>query len=213
MIGILCGIDSEARLLTGVTDNLVALSAASPQRARWEARELVRRGAKRLLSFGLCGGLEPGLAAGTLIIGTAVQASDAAWTSDPAWSDQLRQQIPVAHCGPVWGSETIIPMPIAKAQLYARTRCLAADMESQCVAQVAAESEIPFAVLRSVIDTAAMAIPPAALLPLDAAGRPQIGKILLSLLAHPQQLPDLLRLGHNQGKALAALRFAVEQLR
>lgn len=212
MLGILCGLASEAQLLPNNNKICVAVSAANPQRARWEARDLIKRGATKLLSFGLCGALEPDLPAGALIIGTSVQSSDGAWAADEPWCDSLRRMIPAAHCGAVWGSETIIATPTAKAQLYARTRCLAADMESQAVAQIAAEAKVPFAVLRAVIDTADMTVPPAATLPLTADGVPQLGAILLSLIKNPAQLPHLLQIGRNNSRALAALAGTANQL-
>ena len=70
------------------------------------------------------------------------------------------QKFPQAHCGGVWGSETLIATAREKRALYEKSRCLIVDMESQCAAQIAAEAGLPLAVLRVVCDSADMDVPP-----------------------------------------------------
>ena len=145
MLGILCGLASEAALLRsldGLGGIVMACAGARPQQARWLARDLVKRGATRLLSFGIAGALEPGLPTGSLVIGTQIAAADQLTACQARWIDQLAQSLPTAHCGPVWGSETVIATLAAKRALYERSRCLTVDMESHCVAQVATEARL-----------------------------------------------------------------------
>jgi adenosylhomocysteine nucleosidase len=205
MLGILCGLEVEAALARKVKDARVGCAAARPQQARWAARELMAQGATKLLSFGLAGGLEPGLPAGTIIIGTGVQAIDAQWQCDEAWVADLRRRLPGAHCGPVWGSEVIITRARDKRSCYEKSRCLATDMESHAVAQIAAEANVPFAVLRVVADTDAMDVPPAALVPLRGDGRVDLGRVLWNLSRHPGQLRGLIALGLHTRKAMKML--------
>jgi adenosylhomocysteine nucleosidase len=63
-----------------------------------------------------------------------------------------------------------------------------------------------------VADPAERALPPAALIGLDAAGRPALGRVLLSLVRQPAQLPALLQLARDTRRALAALRRAGDAL-
>ena len=71
-----------------------------------------------------------------------------------------------------------------------------------------ARADIPFAVLRAIADPAERALPPAALIGLNAAGRPALGRVLLSLASQPGQLPALLQVARDTRRALAALRRA-----
>lgn len=211
-LGILCGLEVEAALARRVQDAHVACAAARPQQARLAARSLIAQGATRLLSFGLAGGLDPCLPAGTILIGTAVTTEAALWSCDENWGADLRRRLPMAQSGALWGSETIVASAYDKQALYAKTRCLAADMESQAVAEVAAASHVPFAALRVIADTATMNVPPAALVPLRSDGRVDLGHVLLNLLRQPCQLPELIRLGLNTQRAKRQLSLAATAL-
>jgi hopanoid-associated phosphorylase len=209
MLGILCGIRSEAVIARKVVGSTVACAGARPQRARWLARELVKKGATYLLSFGIAGGLETGLPVGSLVIGTQVMSTDGMWDCDKGWVNRLSQQLPEAHCGTVWGSETVIAAAADKLALYRKSHCLTVDMESQCVAQVAAETKLPMAVVRVVCDEASMDVPPAVINAIAEDGSVLVGKTLASLFWHPTQLPDLLQLMGGSRKALRVMRGSV----
>ena len=212
MIGILCGLASEAAAVRNLPDAKIAVSCADPRIGRRLVHELIQQGSTRLLSFGLAGGLAPELPVGALVIGTEVQTEQRLSQADTAWCNQLKHNLPRAETGKVWGSESMVVTPSAKAELYLRTQCMIADMESQIVAEAAAAAGLPFAILRAVIDTADMGLPPAALTSLASQGKPKLGLILLSLAQRPSQLPELLRLGRNNQLALAALRQATTAL-
>ena len=211
-LGILCGLEVEAALARRVRDAHVACAAARPQQARLAARGLIAQGATRLLSFGLAGGLDTSLPAGTILIGAAVATEAALWSCDENWGADLLRRLPMAQSGALWGSETIVASARDKQALYAKTRCLAADMESQAVAEVAAASRVPFAALRVIADTATMNVPPAALVPLRSDGRVDLGHVLLNLLRQPCQLPELIRLGLNTQLAKRQLSLAATAL-
>jgi adenosylhomocysteine nucleosidase len=206
MLGILCGIESEAVLARRIDGAQIACAGARPQKARWLARQLIKNGARRLRSFGVAGGLEPGLPIGAMVIGTQVQSLDAAWDCHSAWINQLTQKVPEAHCGPVWGSEYLVSTTHDKRALYERSRCLIVDMESQCAAQIAAESNVPFAVVRVVCDTSDMEMPPMVIEAIAEDGKINITNALWSLLRHPGQIPGLIGVGRGMRKALNVLR-------
>jgi hopanoid-associated phosphorylase len=212
MLGILCGIEAEAKVANGVANADVACAAARPQKARWMARELVKRGAKRLMSFGIAGGLEPGLPIGAMVIGAQVAASDGTWECDKAWSAELVQKFPQAHVGGVWGSEKLIASAREKRALYEKSRCLIVDMESQCAGQIAAEAGLPLSVLRVVCDSADMDVPPVVMAAIGEDGKIHIGRTLWHLLRHPLQVPDLFHVMCGTGKALGELKRAVKGL-
>ena len=81
----------------------------------------------------------------------------------------------------------------------------AADMESHVVARTAAELALPFAILRVIADPAERELPPAALAGMRADGGINVGAVLASLARSPRQLPALIRLAAEAGRARAAL--------
>lgn len=68
LIGILCGLKSEARIADRLPNVLVGCSAADPERAQSLAYHMVEKGVSRLISFGLAGATSPDLCAGDLVI-------------------------------------------------------------------------------------------------------------------------------------------------
>jgi adenosylhomocysteine nucleosidase len=212
MLGILCGIKAEEAIALKVANADVACAAARPQKARWLARELVKRGAKRLMSFGIAGGLEPGMPIGSMIIGSQVAATDGTWACDKPWVGELMQKFPQAHCGSVWGSETLIATAREKRALYEKSRCLIVDMESQCAAQIAAEAGLPLAVLRVVCDSADMDVPPVVMHVISEDGSVNIGGGIWHVMRHPSQVPDLIHVMRGMGRALNLLKKSAKSI-
>src|SRR4051812_18096397 len=84
-------------------------------------------GCKGLISFGVAGGLAPGLKPGTCIIGSGVIDDGEERPTDPRWSQRLRRIIP----GTVYGALLGVHQPIAfagdKCALHERTGALGVD--------------------------------------------------------------------------------------
>src|SRR5690348_3529706 len=116
------------------------------------------------------------------------------------------------RCAACWRRCSGAPVAGRWAALNRQSAAIAIDLESHLVADAAAAAGLPFAVLRAVADPAGRALPPAALIGLDAAGRPALGRILWSLMRQPAQLPALLQVARDTRRALAALRRAAEAL-
>jgi len=212
MLGIVCGLESEAVIARRLNNVDVACAGARPQKARWLARELVKKGARQLMSFGIAGGLEPGLPIGSMIIGTHVTSQDGKWDCESTWVNDLTRKLPEAHCGGVWGSEFLVPTAKEKRMLYEKSRCLIVDMESQCAAQIAAEAKLPLAVIRVVCDNSDMDVPPLVMQAIAEDGSIHIGRALLSLVRHPAQIPGLIHVGRGTGRALKVLEGSVTAL-
>jgi len=212
MLGILCGLETEAALVRGVKDSLVCCSAARPDVARSRAHGLIQQGATKLLSFGLAGALKPGLPAGAIVLGTMVQSGTMIWDCNKEWLITMDALVPGMVAGPVWGSDEIVAHAADKHWLFERSRCVCADMESHYVAEAAAEAKAPFIVLRVISDTADMDLPPVAMTPLQDDGRVNAGKIMLNILGKPAQLPSLIHLGKNTAMAMKALREVARAL-
>lgn len=199
------GMAFEARLARG------AGVAATLSGGTTLADDLVRAlhpGIVGIASFGLCGGLDPVLPPGTLVVASRVQdaaGGGRAWIPDPDWSRRLLAALPQARHLPLAGSDRPLATAAAKARLRAETGAAAVDMESHRVARVAARHGLPFIVLRAVADPALRCLPRAAL-----AGRREDGSlapaaVLGALLRHTGELPALLRVAADAAAARRAL--------
>ena len=124
----------------------------------------------------------------------------------------LAQQLPAAHCGSIVGADSIIASVAGKMELHADTGAIAVDMESHIAARVAARHNLPFAIVRTISDSANRALPPAALVGMKPDGGVALGAILASLARNPAQLPALIRTGRDAGAAFKALADAMEVL-
>ncbi len=168
--------------------------------------EAIRAGGIRgLISFGIAGGLRPGLPSGTIVVGTSVVANGTTYVADERWSDRLFESLPRAESGAIAASNAVVARPAEKKNLYMTTGAFAADMESHVVAHLAEQYGLPFAVLRVIADPASQKLPPAAINGLKPDGTPDIAGVLKSLLSHPGQLPDLLRAATATRRAMRGL--------
>lgn len=119
-----------------------------------------------------------------------------------AW---LASQLPEATVGTILGADAIIASVAEKRDLFARTGAIAVDMESHIAARVAARHGLPFAIIRTISDSADQALPPAALVGMKPDGGMALGAVLASLARRPTQLPALITTGRSAGLAFAAL--------
>jgi hypothetical protein len=131
---------------------------------------------------------------------------DAAWHAHAA--ALLAPLAPVTRA--MIGSDVALASPAAKAALFARTGAAAVDMESHVLAQ--AGSGLPLLILRAVADTAADALPPAALVAVRPDGSTDLAAVLGAVLRRPAQVPALMRLGKAAAKGEAGLRQAISML-
>jgi adenosylhomocysteine nucleosidase len=207
-IGFVTGLTAEAKLLEK-TGFLVAAGGGWPEGAHRAAERLIGQGAEALVSFGLAGGLGPDAAPGALLVPAAVVEGAERYFCDPAL---------IAFLGGSTGGTILAGTDIAatvaeKAALYGATRIGAVDLESGAVARAARAHGLPFAVLRAIADPASRTLPPAALVPLKPSGAIDLLRILRSVLANPAQVPALIGLSRDAGKARAALVARVKTLK
>ena len=212
MLGIICGLESEAVLARNIPNAMVVCAAAQPEKARRLVQELINKGATRLLSFGIAGALNPNLPVGSLVIGTHVASLKGHWTCDEVWAKYLVQTLPTSFHGGVWGSEFLVPTAKDKQELHQKSQCHIVDMESQCMAEIAAAANKPIAVIRAVCDSADMDVPPLVMEAIAEDGSVNIKKALFSILKHPSQIPGLIHVGQGTAKALKTLEENVALL-
>ena len=212
MLGIICGLSSEASIAAKINGAEIACSAAVPQSARTLVRGLVKQGATRLMSFGVAGALDPALPVGSLIVGRQVIAKNGSWECDAGWHRELLQKLSFRTAGDVWGSETLVPTAAEKITLHSTTGCAIVDMESQCAAEVAAEAKLPLAVVRVVCDAAEHNVPPLVMSAINPDGSTNYRNVLTGLVKAPWEILDLIKVGHSMWKALGVLGQAAVKL-
>ena len=187
----------------------VAIGGGTAGGAVLAAERLVSGGVTALISFGLAGGLDPALRAGSLLVPRAIVTNEQHLLTDPELSERLGGvSVPL-----LLGARDVVASVAAKRALFAATGAAAVDLESGAVAGVAAEHGLPFAVLRAICDPAERDLPPAALIALDRHGVIGLARVLGSILAHPAQVAGLLALARDAAAARRALRDAVIAIR
>ena len=167
-------------------------------------------GARAVISIGIGGGLDPGLAVGDLVIGAEVSQAGRRWPTDAGWRARLAERLPRAALGTIHGSDAMVLAAADKARLRAETGAVLTDMESHVAARIAAEFGLPFAALRVVSDAAATSLPPAVRQGLTRDGGMNLPGVLWALARDPPQLPALMRTGRDADLAFGALRIAAD---
>jgi adenosylhomocysteine nucleosidase len=185
-----------------------------PRRAAAAARWLLAQQVDSLAVFGVSGGLDPALAAGDLVLASAVVDCCSEEKADHLNLDaEDGQQLLLSggirvHFGPVVTVNKPVFQLLQKKALFTEHNALAVDMESAAVARVAAEKAISCTVLRAICDSAHQAIPSDALAIIDQTGRLRWVGLLLVLARRPGLLFDLLRMRGDFCRALQPLKQA-----
>lgn len=203
------GMTREAKILTG---GLVVIGGGDLVGLTGRLEEELRSGVAGVVSFGLCGALDPALKVGDLVIGESVADAADLFDADPAWLVRIAELLPEAKLGRFASAERPVASVAAKAELRERTGAIAVDLESFPVARLARWYGVPFAVIRAVSDAADRALPPAAQVGLGADGRPAIGPVFASLRSNPWQIGALIRTALEAEDGFHALERARQTL-
>lgn len=220
--GVVAALGAEARtlghlsrrgdgLFSAPNGTLVAVSGMGGIAAASAARALIDSGATGLVSWGMAGGLDPALEAGTICLPHMIVSRGlAALPTADHWRDLVRRSIPQGHIV-AGGSLLTCAMPIGdvagKAAAFRDTGAAAVDMESLAVAEVAAARDLPFLAVRAIVDTAADDLPPA-VMRASGDGPLCIPRVVLGVVRSPLQLLPLLRLARRYRSATRALAAA-----
>lgn len=195
------GLRREARAIARDGVTVVACGGHGEVLAARLGAAIALRRPAGLLSIGLAGGLDPGLAVGAVVVGTGVGGQDC----DGEWVGRLLAANPGAVAGAVAGVAAPAATRTAKAVLHGGG-AVAVDMESQVVAAVAAAHGLAFAILRVIGDAAGDELPAAARVPLSPDGEVRMAAVLAAVARRPWQIPALIRLAEATGVALDRLR-------
>jgi adenosylhomocysteine nucleosidase len=207
-VGVVAALAAEARALgpavRGIGDvsslrngSLVAISGMGCAAAEVSAAKLIEAGASALMSFGLAGGLDPALAAGSMVFPSEVISREgASFPTSMEWRERLSAA--VQGLGPVsagWllTSARAIDSVAEKAAAFRDTGAVAVDMESLAIARLAAAHRLPFVALRVIVDTAADELP-RAVVTASVGGQLRMGRLLGAIVSAPAELGALIRL-------------------
>ena len=198
-----CGLKREAHIWTGRA--VVGGGRSDLLAQRLEAAIATERPAG-LISFGVCGALDPALAVGEVLVGRSVAIpGGVTWLCNPAAAERLAA-LTGGRPSEIAAIDHVVADPDEKRTLS--LGFCAVDMESHVAARAAAAHGLPLAVLRVVSDEAGHSLPPAAVAGMTPDGGVALGPILASLARDPSQLPALIRMGRTSGVAFHALAAA-----
>ncbi len=222
-LGIVTGLAAEAKLIqkafapTRQEMPGLACDGPGPERAQAAAARLAGDGAALLISFGICGGLDPELRPGDLVLADAVLAGDGA--RYPAAAQQravlearlsgLSLRI---RTGALFGQDQPLAAAADKAARFGASGAPAVDMESLGVARAAEATGLPFLVVRAVADPAAHSLPRAALKAIGPDGRLKPFAALTAMYLRPWESPALVRLAYETRRAFDTLEKVAARL-
>jgi len=203
---IVSGLRREAAILAG-PGRLTICGDGPTLRAQLAGLTGVR--SDLLMSWGVCGGLDPRLRPGDLILGTEVVSADGRIATDAAVTSALAQRLTDAGARvaiePVAGVDAPVSSALAKAKLRRATGAAAVDMESLTAARFGLERRERFVILRAVADPADRDLPPLVLDAVDSEGRIRADAVLAGLVRSPGQLAALVAAARDSRAAFEAL--------
>lgn len=212
-VGIVCGLKSEAAAVrasmkaAGVEEKKVKIGVSGANAARAEeiAQGFLDAGARAIISAGLCGGLDPALKTGDVILGErVVSAQGDIVIADKKLAAAAGKFAP-RHVA-IFGSDEIVDSVEKKKALFQRYAAETVDMESHGAARAAARAGVPFIAIRVVADAAARALPKAALRAVTKSGGVNVMNVFVECVKAPQQFEEIAMLGRDSGAATEALR-------
>ena len=203
---IVSGLKREAAILAG-PGRLAICGDASTLRAK--LAELTCQPIILVISWGVCGGLDPRLRPGDLILGAEVVSAEGRINTDEAVTSSLAQRLMDAGARVaverVAGASSPVSTARAKAELRLATGAAAVDMESLIAGRFALERRTPFAILRAVADPADRDLPPLVLSAVDSQGRINAAAVLGDLVRSPGQFTGLVAAARDGRAAFRAL--------
>jgi adenosylhomocysteine nucleosidase len=203
---VICGLKREAAIIAG-PGRVTVCGDAPTLRARLAEAAGLRP--SLVISWGLCGGLDPRLRPGDLILGAEVVSDDGDVRTDETVTSSLARRLADAGTRVVIERLAAANAPVltasAKADLRRAAEAAAVDMESLTAGRFALEKRIPFAILRAVADPAERDLPPLLVKAVDPHGRINAVALISELIRSPGQFAGLRAAALDSRAAFRAL--------
>jgi adenosylhomocysteine nucleosidase len=166
-----------------------------------------------VVSAGVCGGLDPRLGMGDLVVpGLVIGASGDEYKVATGPHRVLAAALARVCTGALVTAGDLVPTPGAKAALFRATGAAAVDMESAPIMAAAAAAGLPALVIRAVSDAAGQPVPLELARLVTTDGRLRLGPALALMVTRPATLPEALDLRRRAHHALAAVARALSAL-
>lgn len=195
---------------------LLGLAGAGPLNADRAARQLIAMGADRLISWGCAAALAPQLNPGDLVIASqAISEQQIAFNTDSGWAAKMQRLLPATLPivnGSLAESSRIVATSTDKKRIHQQTGAVALDMESAAVIRAAEQANLPCLIIRAIADPITMDLPQAVAQSLNDQGQVELMKLLRFLLAHPWEIPALIKLGLHFNAAQKTLKTVARQI-
>lgn len=207
---IVCGLPGEYKIAkTCFPDATIIQFNHSPG---YVLSKYIPNNCKRIISFGLNGGLTSGINVGDICVGLSLTDGNTKTSLKyPPESIWKTTTVPAVHYVPWYSSGALnTANSIEERKALAKaTGAKVIDDESYFVNQVALERNIECWLVRSISDDADHDLPPLATGPImNLDGSTNYSYLIGSLLSHPGQIPDLIRLAFDYSKCLGTLQQA-----
>jgi adenosylhomocysteine nucleosidase len=203
---IVSGLKREAAILSG--PGRLAICGDGPT-LRASLAKLGNTRLDLVVSWGVCGGLDPRLRPGDLILGSDVVSSEGGVGADEAIASSLARRLTDAGTEltveRVAAVSSPVPTARAKADLRIAVGAAAVDMESLIAGRFADERRTPFAILRAVADPAERDLPPLLLDAVDSDGRIKAAALFGQLVRSPGQFAGLVAAARDGQAAFRTL--------
>ncbi len=191
----------------GLADAMLTVSGMGWDAAAAAARRLVQAGAMALASVGTAGALDRALESGAIMLPEEVVAPEGdALPTHALWWQALSQVLPrgQVYAGRLLTTRLPLGLRLDKAIARRETACVALDMESAAIAQVAAGAGLPFIAVRVIVDTAGEDLP-GAVLAASAQAKVSTGRLLAGLARAPWEVGAVIHLAGRFRTACAVL--------
>lgn len=199
----------EAALLKSFPQNWIGIGGGDESKIKSLTNFFIYYGVKGLVSFGFAGGLDPKLDRGSIIIAKSVLTPQGLEIpTSPMWSNRIAAQLHHAYSiGNILGSPHPITESQKKIELFHQTKAVAVDMESYAMAEIAQANQIPFIVIRVILDPAIKKIHSKIAALFQSDGKIKAKSIIKTILKEPQILKEFLILGRQFYGARRQLRY------
>ena len=210
MIGVIIALPIEASafsLKTNVShsvyrvhdDLLMIISGMGVNNTTNATKAIIEHGATSLISFGTAAGLSAEFNSGTLCMPQFIlDESGTQLMTDPFMHHQFSQELGDLHPRSVQKmvtSTTFLTTADQKRALHHKTGAIAADMESFIIGSLALQADLPFLVLRVIVDPAHAGFSDVLAHCLTKTGNINYKPLLWSLYRNPLLMIQLVKMG------------------